>query len=114
MKKELLEELLAGQIRELIALGWTKEEVEADEETFFQVIGKEYTDGLTRDDVMIVFNNVLEQVNDEMTEGIPYWFDPDGITLYKKTFDGNEEVWSGSYEAAGTYEGDPEWQLKLA
>ena len=66
MKKELLEELLAGQIRELIALGWTKEEVRADEDTFFQVIGKTYTDGLTRDDVMIVFNNVLEQVNDEV------------------------------------------------
>ena len=66
MKKELLEELLAGQIRELIALGWTKEEVGADEDTFFQVIGKTYTDGLTRDDVMIVFNNVLEQVNDEV------------------------------------------------
>lgn len=33
---------------------------------FFQVIGKTYTDGLTRDDVMIVFNNVLEQVNDEV------------------------------------------------
>lgn len=65
MKKELLEELLAGQIRELIALGWTKEEVEADEETFFQVIGKEYTDGLTREDVMIVFGNVLEQVDEE-------------------------------------------------
>lgn len=113
MKKELLEELLAGQIRELIALGWTKEEAEADEDTFLQVIGKTYTDGLMRDDVMIVFNNVLEQVSDEMTGGIPYWFDPDGITLYKKTFDGNEEIWSGSYEAAGTFEGDPDWQEKL-
>lgn len=48
-----------------------------------------------------------------MTGGIPYWFDPDGITLYKKTFDGNEEVWAGSYEDAGTYEGDPNWQSKL-
>ena len=68
MKKELLEELLAGQVRELIALGWTKKEVESDEETFFRAIGKTYTDGLTRDDIMNVFNNVLEQVNDEVAE----------------------------------------------
>jgi hypothetical protein len=56
---------------------------------------------------------VAEQIYDEMTDGVPYWFDPDGITLYKKTFDGNEEIWSGTYEDAGTFEGDPDWQEKL-
>lgn len=106
------EEALAAELREMASLGWEKQEAYESKEAFFERLG-EVSKGFTEKEIFQTWENVWEQLYDEMTGGIPYWFDPDGITLYKKTFDGNEEVWAGSYEDAGTYEGDSNWQSKL-
>ena len=106
------EEDLAAELREMASLGWEKQEAYDSKEDFIERLG-EAGEGFTEEEIFQTWENVWEQMYDEMTGGIPYWFDPDGITLYKKTFDGNEEIWSGSCEAAGTFEGDPDWQEKL-
>ena len=53
------QELLAGELFEMKALGWTDEEARADEEAFFERIGH-YADGLTKEEVWEVWQNVWE------------------------------------------------------
>lgn len=110
--REYREEQLAAELREMASFGWEKDEAYTKTEEFLRRVG-EVEGYFTEEEIFQTWENVWEQMYDEMTGGIPYWFDPDGITLYKKTFDGNEEIWSGTYEDAGTFEGDPNWQNKL-
>lgn len=112
MLKEEREMALAAELREMVSLGWEKQEAYSDKDAFIERIS-EVGEGFSEEEIFQTWENVWEQTYDEMTGGIPYWLDLDGMTLYKKTFDGNEEVWTGSYEEAGTYEGDPDWQGKL-
>ena len=53
------QELLAGELFEMKALGWTDEEARANEEAFFERIG-EYAHGLTKEEVWEVWQNVWE------------------------------------------------------
>ncbi len=55
-----IEELLAGELDEMIALGWTDEEARENEDAFFERIGN-YTEVLTADDIWRVWQNVLDQ-----------------------------------------------------
>lgn len=60
MEKEYKEEMLAGELREMIALGWTPEDAEENPEAFLERIGQ-YADGLSEADVWRVWEAVLEQ-----------------------------------------------------
>lgn len=51
---------LAGELDEMIALGWTDEEARANPEAFLDRIGEEYKEGLTEEDIWRVWKNVLE------------------------------------------------------
>ena len=51
---------LAGELDEMIALGWTDEEAKADPEAFLDRIGEEYKEGLTEEDIWRVWDNVWE------------------------------------------------------
>ena len=51
---------LAGELDEMIALGWTEEEAKDDPEAFLDRIGEEYKEGLTEEDIWRVWKNVLE------------------------------------------------------
>ena len=112
MTQESRFEAMAAELREMASLGWEKQEAYDNKEDFVERLG-EVGEGFSEEEIFQTWENVWEQMYDEMTGGIPYWFDPDSITLYRKTFDGNEEVWTGHYEDAGTYEGDDKWQFKL-
>ena len=50
---------LAGELDEMIALGWTEEEAKDDPEAFLDRIG-EYKEGLTEEDIWRVWKNVWE------------------------------------------------------
>ena len=63
MNKDNAMELLAGELREMISLGWTDEEARADEDAFFERIG-DYAEGLTKGDVWDVWNNVIAMVEE--------------------------------------------------
>lgn len=52
-----IEELLAGELDEMIALGWTDEEAKADKEAFFNRIYS-FTDVLTEDEIWEVWQNI--------------------------------------------------------
>ena len=110
--REYREEQLAAELREMASLGWEKEEAYDKKEEFLQRV-RESGKGFDEAEIFQTWENVWEQMYGEMTGGIPYWFDPEGITLYRKSFCGSEEIWSGTYEDAGTFEGDPNWQHKL-
>ena len=58
--KDGLEQDLAGELDEMIALGWTEEEAKDDPEAFLDRIGEEYKEGLTEEDIWRVWKNVLE------------------------------------------------------
>ena len=58
--KEGLEQDLAGELDEMIALGWTEEEAKDDPEAFLDRIGEEYKEGLTEEDIWRVWKNVWE------------------------------------------------------
>ena len=58
--KDGLEQDLAGELDEMIALGWTEEEAKDDPEAFLDRIGKEYKEGLTEEDIWRVWKNVWE------------------------------------------------------
>ena len=51
---------LAGELDEMIALGWTEEEAKDDPEAFLDRIGEEYKEGLTEEDIWRVWANVWE------------------------------------------------------
>ena len=51
---------LAGELDEMIALGWTEEEAKDDPEAFLDRIGEEYKEGLTEEDIWRVWKNVWE------------------------------------------------------
>ena len=51
---------LAGELDEMIALGWTEEEAKDDPEAFLDRIGEEYKEGLTGEDIWRVWDNVWE------------------------------------------------------
>ena len=51
---------LAGELDEMIALGWTEEEAKDDPEAFLDRIGEEYKEGLTEEDIWRVWANVIE------------------------------------------------------
>lgn len=51
---------LAGELDEMIALGWTDEEARANPEAFLDRIGEEYKEGLTEEDIWRVWDNVWE------------------------------------------------------
>lgn len=61
MSKERLEMELAEELREMIALGWTNEEVRPRKEAFFERIGEKYTAGLTEGDIWRVWKEVWER-----------------------------------------------------
>ena len=108
MTQESRKEAMAAELREMASLGWEKQEA------FIERLGK-VGEGFAEDEIFQTWENDWEQIYDEMTHGVPYWLDMGftEMTLYKKTFEGNEEIWSGTNEDAGTYEGDPDWQNKL-
>lgn len=58
--KDGLEQDLAGELDEMIALGWTEEEAKDDPEAFLDRIGEEYKEGLTEEDIWRVWKNVWE------------------------------------------------------
>lgn len=58
-EKDRKEMDLAGELDEMIALGWTDEEARANPEAFLDRIG-EYKEGLTEEDIWRVWKNVLE------------------------------------------------------
>lgn len=51
---------LAGELDEMIALGWTEEEAKADPEAFLDRIGEEYKEGLTEEEIWQTWKNVWE------------------------------------------------------
>ena len=59
MDKNRQEELLAGELFKMIALGWTDEEAREDEEAFFERIG-DYAEGFTKEEVWEIWENALE------------------------------------------------------
>ena len=59
MDKSRQEELLAGELFEMIALGWTDEEARENKEAFFERIG-DYADGFTKEEVWEIWENALE------------------------------------------------------
>lgn len=63
MNKDIAMELLAGELREMISLGWTDEEARADEDAFFERIG-DYAEGLTKEEVWDTWNNVIAMVEE--------------------------------------------------
>lgn len=65
----MAEEALAGEFREMIALGWTDEEARTNEEMFFDRIGS-YADGLTKDDVWRVWDNVYNDIRQDQARAI--------------------------------------------
>ena len=58
--KDGLEQDLAEELDEMIALGWTEEEAKDDPEAFLDRIGEEYKEGLTEEDIWRVWKNVWE------------------------------------------------------
>ncbi len=58
MNKERIEMELAGELREMIALGWGHEDATENREEFFKRIGDYYTSKLTEDDILRVWENV--------------------------------------------------------
>ena len=58
--KDGLEQDLAGELDEMIALGWAEEEAKDDPEAFLDRIGEEYKEGLTEEDIWRVWKNVWE------------------------------------------------------
>jgi len=58
--KDRKEMELAGELDEMIALGWTEEEAKDDPEAFLDRIGEEYKEGLTEKDIWRVWKNVWE------------------------------------------------------
>lgn len=52
-------ELLAGELFEMIALGWTDENARENKEAFFDRIG-DYAEGLSEEEVWEVWENALE------------------------------------------------------
>lgn len=61
MNKDRKMELLAGELFEMVAFGWTDEEARENEELFFERIG-DYANGLTKEDVWEVWQNVVDEV----------------------------------------------------
>lgn len=59
MDKDRRSELLAGEIFEMISLGWTDEEAREDEDAFFDRIG-DYAEGLTKEEVWEIWENAIE------------------------------------------------------
>jgi hypothetical protein len=59
MDKDRRSELLAGEIFEMISLGWTDEEAREDENAFFDRIG-DYAEGLTKEEVWEIWENAIE------------------------------------------------------
>lgn len=57
--KDDIEEMLADELFEMIALGWTDEEARGNEDAFFERIDK-YTDVLTKEDIWRVWQNALD------------------------------------------------------
>ena len=59
MDKDRRSELLAGELFEMIAFGWTDEEARAAEDAFFERIG-DYAEGFTKEEVWEIWENALE------------------------------------------------------
>ena len=64
MDKNKREELLAGELFEMIALGWTDEEAREKEKAFFERIG-DYAEGFTKEEVWEIWENALEITSEE-------------------------------------------------
>ncbi len=91
--KESKEMALAGELREMIAFGWTDSEAHENEDAFLDRIG-EYADGLTKDDIYRVWNIVWEQERRMFT-----------YRVYKMTdsaaangLDWDKAIWEGETE----------------
>ena len=80
MKKELKDEFkreyLAGELDEMIALGWTWQEAKEDEDGFFERIGG-FADGIPKEEVWEIWKNVYEAKMEESEElsNNYYWLD---------------------------------------
>ena len=81
---------LAGELDEMIALGWTDEEAKDNPEAFLDRIGEEYKEGLTEEDIWRVWKNVLE-IEEEATAKE---FDDYGKLKYINPEAYYEEGWS--------------------
>lgn len=62
--KDYIEEVLAGELFEMIALGWTDEEAKENKDAFFERIGT-YANALTEEEVWEVWQNAWEITEDE-------------------------------------------------
>ena len=60
-------EMLAGELFEMVAFGWTDDEARENEDLFFERIGN-YAEGLTKEEVWEVWNNVWEYTCDNLLE----------------------------------------------
>lgn len=57
-------QLLAGELFEMVAFGWTDEDARCNEDTFLERIGN-YANGLTKEEIWEVWGNVWEICVDE-------------------------------------------------
>ena len=113
MTQESRIEAMAAELREMASLGWEKDEAYDKKEEFLERLG-EAGEGFGEEEIFQTWENVWEEIIDEIFGGYRYWLDIGReLTLYKKTCDEDREVWIGKFEDAGTYEGDPDWQGKL-
>ena len=63
MDKDRRSELLAGELFEMIAFGWTTEDARGNEEAFFDRIG-DYAEGFSKEEVWEVWENAIDAYYD--------------------------------------------------
>lgn len=96
MNKEMA---LAGELREMIAFGWTNSEAHENEDAFLDRIG-EYTDGLTKDDIYRVWNIVWEQERRTFTYRVYKMTD----AATENGLDWDKAIWEGEVETVDEIE----------
>lgn len=92
---EARREYLAGELDEMISLGWTDEEAKEDEDAFFERIGS-FADDIPREEVWEIWKNVWEEKMEEAEDvSNKYWwidlYSTEVFTLYKGKLDENGE-----------------------
>ena len=60
-------EMMAAELREMASLGWEKQEAYSDKDAFIERIG-EVGEGFSEEEIFQTWENVWEQINDEMRE----------------------------------------------
>ena len=67
MTQDIRKEALAAELREMASLGWEKDEAYTKTEEFLERLGN-VGEGFSVNDIHMVWENVWEQINDEMSE----------------------------------------------